>query len=52
MLRELLRRERPAVVPFDLILRLKQRAPREEFAQVVAEAARLLDTLGNEGPAS
>ncbi len=45
MLREVLRNARPAIESYDVILRLKRGAPRAEFTQVAAEAARLLATL-------
>jgi len=42
---------RPAVLDYDVILRLKRGCPRAEFRQVAAEATRLLATLVAQGPA-
>jgi ribonuclease P protein component len=52
MLREAQRTARPAVLEFDVILRLKRACPRTEFRHVAAEAARLLASLVARSPAS
>ena len=45
MLRESLRRNRPALAPYDLIVRLKRGCPPAAFSEVRSEAERLLRTL-------
>lgn len=45
MLRETVRRRRPALDAFDIILRLRRACPPTEIVAVGAEAARLLDAL-------
>jgi len=45
MLREAIRRRRPAIEAFDLIVRLRQPCPAAELGGVAAEAAALLDAL-------
>ena len=45
MLREAQRAARPAILDYDVILRLKRSCPRTEFRQVAAEAAQLMGTL-------
>jgi ribonuclease P protein component len=45
MLREMVRRRRPALDAFDIVLRLRRACPPKEIAAVGAEAARLLDAL-------
>lgn len=47
MLREVLRRARPAIDGYDVILRLRKRVPRSAFPQVAAEAARLVATISS-----
>ena len=49
MLRETLRGARPAVLRFDVILRLKRSALRNEIARVRAEALRCLAALVGPG---
>jgi len=46
MLRVVLRQAQPAIAGLDVIVRLKRGAPRAEFPLIVAEAARLLATIG------
>ena len=48
MLREVLRKARPAIESYDVILRLKRGTPRAEFALIAAEAARMLSILAGE----
>jgi ribonuclease P protein component len=48
VLREAVRSARPAVVGFDLILRLHRACARSESKAVAADAARLLATLAPE----
>jgi len=45
LLRVRLHEARPAIERYDLVLRLKKRAARTEFALIAAEAARLLSAL-------
>jgi len=45
MLREAIRRRRPAMNAFDLVIRLRQPCAAAEVAAVAAEAASLLDGL-------
>ena len=45
LLREALRRARPGIEAYDVILRLKRACPRAEFARVAVEARALLDEL-------
>jgi ribonuclease P protein component len=45
MLREALRAARPAILEYDVILRLKRSCPRTEFRCVAADAAALLSQL-------
>ena len=49
MLREMLRGARPAVLRFDLVLRLKRSALGDELTRVRAEALRCLATLDETG---
>jgi len=51
MLRGALRQAQPAIAGQDVVVRLKRGAPRTEFRQIVAEAVRLLATLGTQRPA-
>ncbi len=51
MLREMLRGARPAVLRFDLVLRLKRSALGDELTRVRAEALRCLATLDETGAA-
>lgn len=46
MLRVVLRRARPDIAGQDLIVRLKRGAPRSEFRLIVADAERLLASVG------
>jgi len=50
MLRQVLQTSRPALARYDVIVRLKQGAPRAEFPRIVAEAVRILDAVGAEAP--
>ena len=50
MLREKVRRRRPALDAFDIILRLRRACPPTQIASVGAEAAQLLDALAPAGP--
>ena len=45
MLRDVLRAARPAILDYDVILRLKRGCPRTEFRRVAEEAARLMGAL-------
>jgi ribonuclease P protein component len=45
LLREALRRARPDIETYDVILRLKRRCPRDQFPRVAAEASALLAAL-------
>lgn len=45
MMREAVRRRRPALDAFDIVLRLRRGCPQEGIAAIGAEAARLLDAL-------
>lgn len=45
MLREAIRKRRPAMNAFDLIIRLRQPCAATEFAAVAADAGRLLDGI-------
>ena len=45
MIRVCLREARPAIDPFDLVVRLKKGAPRTEFRLIATEAARLLAAI-------
>ena len=45
MLREALRAARPAILDYDVILRLKRACPRTEFRRVAADASRLVAAL-------
>jgi len=51
LFREALRMARPAVEPFDVILRLKRGCPPARFAVVASEVAQLLSSIvaGREG---
>jgi ribonuclease P protein component len=49
LLREALRRARPGIESYDVILRLKRGCPRHEFRLVAAEAVRLLAPLTGDG---
>jgi ribonuclease P protein component len=51
MLRATQRAARPAVLEYDVILRLKRGCPRAEFSHVAAEAAKLLSMLVARSPA-
>ncbi len=50
MLREAVRRRRPALDAFDIVLRLRRACPAMGIAAVGAEAAALLDALTPPGP--
>jgi ribonuclease P protein component len=50
MLREIIRRRRPAMNAFDLVLRLRQPCATAELGGVAAEAAMLLDSLLSRPP--
>jgi ribonuclease P protein component len=52
MLRVVLRQARPSIAGHDVVVRLKRGAPRTEFRLIVAEAARLLASLGAQRPAA
>ena len=52
MLREATRAARPAILEYDVILRLTCACPRAEFRRVAADAARLLSALVARSPAS
>jgi ribonuclease P protein component len=45
MLRSAQRAARPAILDYDVILRLKRGCPRSEFPAVAADAAKLLAAL-------
>ena len=49
LFREALRRARPDIDAYDVILRLKRGCPREDFVHVAAEARELLAALVAEG---
>ncbi len=49
MLRAAQQAARPAVLDFDVILRLKRGCPRTEFRKVAAEAGRLIAALVEKG---
>lgn len=49
LLRVRLDEARPAIERYDLVLRLKKRTARSEFALIVAEAARLLSAVAANG---
>jgi ribonuclease P protein component len=49
MLRVVMREGRPALAGLDLIVRVKRPVPRGEFAQIVAEARRMLKSLPRGG---
>ncbi len=51
MLRESLRRARPALEAYDVILRLKRGCPRTQYARVAADAAALIASLVDKGGA-
>ena len=52
LLREVQRTARPAILEYDVILRLKRACPRTEFRRVAADAACLLSALIARGSAS
>ena len=52
MLRVRLGEARPAIERYDLVLRLKQAAPRALFHEIADEASRLLSTLTTDRDAS
>lgn len=45
MLREAVRKRRPALDAFDIVLRLRRACPPADIATIGSEAARLLDAL-------
>ena len=49
LLRVRLDEVRPAIARYDLVLRLKKRTARSEFALIAAEAARLLSAVAANG---
>jgi ribonuclease P protein component len=51
MLREAIRKRRPAMNAFDLVIRLRRPCAAAELAGVAAEAGRLLDGLVSDLPA-
>jgi len=44
-LREIVRRRRPALAGFDIVVRLRTRCARNALPELASEAAALLDTL-------
>jgi ribonuclease P protein component len=52
MLRARMDAARPAIAGYDLIVRLKRRAPRANFGQIAAEGACLLASLTPPAPAT
>lgn len=49
LLREAVRAARPAILAFDVILRVKRGCPRSEFRRMRTEAGDLLTSLANGG---